>query len=82
MSSERLRLYAVKILDGLENEQQQQFALDYLADRIRAGEQGTDKAVGNPIGFLNWIVRNLQDGTLPESAYGVRDDRDKTPTKP
>ncbi len=73
IDTDRLRSYAAKCLDGLTNDDQKQFALDYLADRIRAGEQGTDKVVGNPIGFLNWIVRNIQGGTLPESTYGVRD---------
>ncbi len=79
--AERLRLYAAKALGMLEDEKQQQFALDYLADRIRAGEQGTDKAVGNPIGFLNWIVRHIKEGTLPESAYGVRENRKENPPK-
>jgi hypothetical protein len=46
--------------------------LDYLADRIKAGEQGSDKPVGNAIRYLGWIVRSINDGTLPASSYGVR----------
>jgi hypothetical protein len=69
--SERSTLYAVKQLQALPKEMRQ-FALDYLADRIKAGEQGSDKPVGNAIRYLGWIVRNINAGTLPPSSYGIR----------
>ncbi len=69
--SEHLKTLASELLNRIEAEKQQ-FALDYLADRVRAGEQGTDKPVGNPIAYLNWIVAQLTQGTLPPSAYGIR----------
>jgi hypothetical protein len=77
IQSERERLYAAKLLSALEDERQQQFALDYLTDRIKAGEKGTDKPVGNAIRYLDWIVKRIVEGTLPESAYGIRH-HDKT----
>ena len=73
--SDHLKTLASELLNRIEPEKQQ-FALDYLADRVRAGEQGTDKPVGNSIAYLNWVVRELANGTLPPSAYGVR----KAPT--
>ncbi|MEN8132068.1 MAG: hypothetical protein ABFS45_18200 [Pseudomonadota bacterium] len=77
LDTERLRLYAAKTLSDLE-ESQQQFALDYLADRIQAGEKGTEKSIVNPIGFLGWIVRHINDGTLPVSTYGMREEPKRT----
>ncbi|MGD8941183.1 MAG: hypothetical protein PVJ72_17510 [Gammaproteobacteria bacterium] len=50
-----------------------QFALYWIADRIQAGEKGTDKIVGNPIGLLGWLISQLLNGTLPPSSYGLRD---------
>jgi hypothetical protein len=72
IKSERERMYASKVLSALNEDSQKQFALDYLADRIGAGEQGTDVQVGNPIRYLNWIVKQITNGTLPESSYGIR----------
>jgi hypothetical protein len=72
IATERERLYARRLLSVLEDDKQQQFALDYLTDRIGAGEQGTDKPVGNAIRYLDWIVKRIKEGTLPESTYGIR----------
>jgi len=69
--SEPLKTLASELLNRIVPEKQQ-FALDYLADRVRAGDNGTDKPVGNVIAYLNWITKSLNTGTLPPSAYGVR----------
>ncbi len=72
IKSERERIWAAKLLSALKDEKQQQFALDFLADRLKAAEQGTDKPVGNPVGFLGWIIDRLVAGDLPPSSYGQR----------
>ena len=77
--SDHLKTLASELLNRIVPEKQQ-FALDYLADRVRAGEQGTDKPVGNVIAYLNWITKNLNAGTLPPSAYGVRNNPDSVKT--
>jgi hypothetical protein len=78
LASERLRIWAAKMLSALDDESQQQFALDYLTDRIKAGEKGTDKPVGNPMGFLGWIVDRMAEGNLPPSSYGLRQELKNT----
>lgn len=78
--SPRLIAYALKKINSLPKDQQQ-FALDYLADRIRAGETGAEKPVGNPIQYLAWIVTNLLSDSLPETGYGVRNATDKVKKK-
>jgi hypothetical protein len=71
LAADSLRQMADKLIERIDTSERQ-FALDYLADRIQAGERGTDKPVGNTISYLNWIVTNIQKGTLPPSAYGIR----------
>ena len=68
--SKRQTAYAMKIIEPLP-ETDQQFVLDWLADKIRAGENGTDRPVGNAIRYLAWIVKHKKAGTLPESDYGL-----------
>lgn len=72
LSSERTQTYALRILSTLEDDRQMQFALDYLSDRIKAGDKGSEKPVDNPIRYLNWIVTSIKSGSLPESSYGIR----------
>jgi len=69
--SARQIAYALKQLEPLP-ESKRQFALNYLADRVKAGEKGTDAPVGNAIRYLAWIVKSILAGTLPESDYGQR----------
>jgi len=69
--SARLVAYAQKKINVLPKDQQK-FALNYLTDRIHAGETGTEKPVGNPIQYLAWIVTNILNDTLPETGYGER----------
>jgi hypothetical protein len=71
--STRLVTYADKKLGRLP-ENQRQFALDYLTDRIQAGESGAATPVKNTIGLLEWVVQHIVNGTLPDSAYGIRPD--------
>ena len=80
MTSDNLQRMADKLIERIDTNHRQ-FALDYLADRVQAGERGTDTPVGNSIYYLNWIVTNIQKGTLPPSAYGIRQ-IPKTGTKP
>ncbi|MCF6256203.1 MAG: hypothetical protein L3K25_07865 [Gammaproteobacteria bacterium] len=70
--SPRQMAYVLKQLEPLP-ESERQYALHYLADRIKAGENGTDTPVGNAIRYLAWIVKNMLDGTLPDTDYGQRD---------
>lgn len=79
--SDRQATYAMKKLDRLPTERHQ-FALDYLADRIKAGKDGTAKPVGNPIQYLEWIVRSIIDGSLPESSYGLRENKPRASSTP
>jgi len=75
--TDRQRAYAAKIIEPLP-EAERKFVLDWLADKVRAGENGTDKPVGNAIGYLAWIVKEQIAGTLPESDYGLREVSPKT----
>ena len=70
--SERLEIYALKAVTSLPPGQRQ-FALDYLGDRIKAGEAGSVKVLDNPIRYLHWIVKNINDNTMPDSNFGVRE---------
>ena len=74
--------FAKKIICYVEPEQQQ-YMLDYLRDRLRAAQQGQDKPVSNPLGYLTKICKALNDGTLHSeqpSSYGLSDtDKPKQP---
>jgi len=48
--------------------------LDYLDDRIKAGDKGTDKPIGDAVAYLSWIVRHVKSDSLPPSSYGIRVD--------
>lgn len=79
--SPRLKLYAAKLLDPL-SQNDQQFVLDYLSDRLKAAKQGACKPVNDLIGYLRWIITNKQNNTLPPSSFGIRDSLSDTPAKP
>ncbi len=79
--SQRLKFYAAKLLDPL-SQNDQQFVLDYLSDRLKAAKQGTCKPVDDLIGYLRWIITNKQNNTLPPSSFGIRDSLSDTTTKP
>ena len=51
---------------------QQQYILDFVEDRHKAGEQGISKPMPNPIGFLISMVERMQNGTFIPSGYGER----------
>ena len=53
-------------------EDQQQYILDFVEDRHKAGEQGISKPMPNPIGFLISMVERMQNGTFIPSGYGER----------
>ena len=53
-------------------EDQQQYILDFVEDRHKAGEQGISKPMPNPIGFLISMVERMQNGTFVPSGYGER----------
>ncbi len=79
-NSERQKNHALKQLALFHvSEGDYQFILDYLTDRIKAGELGTEKPVTNPVGLLGWIARNHVAGTLPPSSYGIREDKTSKP---
>jgi len=78
--SRRLKLYAAKLLDPM-SQNDQQFVLDYLTDRLKAAKQGTCKPVDDLIGYLRWIITNKQNNTLPPSSFGIRDSISDAPAK-
>ncbi len=51
---------------------EQQYILDFVEDRHKAGEQGISKPMPNPIGFLISMVERMQNGTFVPSGYGER----------
>lgn len=81
--SKRMQDYAITQLEkfGVLKDDQQ-YVLDWLTDRIKAGKNGTDKIVSNPIGFLGWIAKNHVQGTLPPSSYGIHETKENKPQKP
>ncbi len=68
----RVRAYAGKKVAILPLDQQQ-FILDWMEDRINAGKKGTDKSVGNPLQYLEWVANKHLKGQLPEGSYGIRE---------
>lgn len=78
--SRRLELFAEKTMNGL-SEEKKQFCLDYLDDRIKAGDKGTDKAIGDAVAYLSWVVRHVKSDSLPPSSYGIRVDSAQSNTK-
>ena len=72
--SPRQTQLAAGMLEKLPKDKRQ-FALDWMADRVQAAENGTDKRVGNPLGLLGWLINAILDGSLEPSSYGIRDNQ-------
>lgn len=80
--SKRLQRYAIEQIEKYGVlDKDQQYILDWLSDRIKAGESGADKIVANPIGFLSWVAKNHAQGTLPPSSYGIRESKENMQNK-
>jgi len=79
--SPRQKVYAAKAIELLSQDDQQ-FALDYLSDKLRAAKQGVSSPVSNPIGYLNKLAKEIANNTLQPSSFGIRDSISDTPAKP
>ena len=55
--------------------EEQQYILDFVEDRHKAGEQGLSKPMPNPIGFLIKLIDSVLDGTFVPSGYGERNEK-------
>jgi len=75
------KVYAAKAIELLSQDDQQ-FALDYLSDKLRAAKQGVSSPVSNPIGYLNKLAKEIANNTLQPSSFGIRDSISDTPAKP
>jgi len=69
-TSEQLQIFAKKLLKTLSHENQQ-FCLNYLRDRIKAGDKGMASPVDDAVSYLSWIVTKFKKDELPPSSYGI-----------
>lgn len=58
-NNELLKQYANKILSGYSPEDQQ-FALNYLSERIIVGEKDKTKKISNSLVYLQWVLESLR----------------------
>jgi len=63
--------YATDLARSLPDDEQQ-FALDFVEDRVKAGKAGATSLVSNPIGMLVKIVDSIKAGTFQPTSYGFR----------
>ena len=63
--------YATDLARSLPDDEQQ-FALDFVEDRVKAGKAGATSLVSNPIGMLMKIVDSIKAGTFQPTSYGFR----------
>jgi hypothetical protein len=74
-AEQRAALFAINQLSG---QGQKQYALDYLEDRVKAGQEGISKPVRNKLRYLQKIANGILTNTLEPSSYGLRPE----PVKP
>ena len=65
------RKIARRIVSKIVCSDDQQYLLDYMADRLKAAEQGRSKAIHDRLAYLNTIVKHFIDGKLEPSSYGI-----------
>lgn len=55
----------------------QQYILNYMADRLVAAEKGRSKAIHDRLAYLGTIVKKFLDGELEPSSYGIREEKNE-----